>query len=191
MVRGHNRKGQLRAIHAKGHYVRKTSSNDLKLNSRTRSTSHSSHISKSRMVRFLKNRIPKVSISKISRDLIINTILTGLSTAIANPAPILIYQIYKKGMYSYKIWKKIQNSNFINNAKTVSKIGVHRFTDKYMDSIAIETTMKAKETGYFKDISQHTGIHENVSALFFHSSMKKGLRDGVDSLTDFVVEGVL
>ncbi len=193
MVKGHNKKGQLRAIHAKDPYVRRIGINpsDLRENNPSRYNEHSSHINPSRMLRLIRKKIPKVPISKISHELLINTILTGLSTTIANPAPILIYQIYKKGMFSYKILKKIQKCNFINNIKSLSKMGVHRLTDKYIDAIVNETTLKAKETGYFREISQRTGMHESVSTLFFHSSMKKGLGEDADSLTDFVVEGML
>jgi len=179
------------AIHAKGHYVRKGRRLSSIILQDERSGSRKiSHI---KVFGTAKKRynIPKIPISKIASEILINGILTVLSTAIANPAPIIFYQIYKKGMFSYKILKKINESDFIRTVKNLSKMSIHRITDNYIDGMASDIALRTRETGYFKEISQNIGVSERVVFILFDSTLNKGLSQGSDSLTDFVVEGVM
>lgn len=193
MVKGRNRKGQLRAIHAKGLYRRTGRLRNTIHNKKLNNTNRSTHIRFNTGIILNKFKIknPKIPLSKISKEILINTILTGLATVIANPAPLVFYQIYKKGMFSYKIWKRVQESDYMRIIKELSKIGVNKALDNHTEHLANLFTIEAKQTGCFKEVAKKTGTSEKLPFILFHSTLKKGLTKGTDSLADFVVEGML
>ena len=94
VVKGRNPKEQLRAIFAKGTSVPKgrvISIKDINSESTIRFVVKPKKSLKGKIVKNLKTPI-----ERIGRGLLINLILGAVSITIANPAPVLIYQIYKK-----------------------------------------------------------------------------------------------
>ena len=188
MVRGFKRNGKFIPI---GNYTpvskaRGISSKDVNSETTTRFDVYSTRSLNRKTVQYLKTPI-----ERIGRDVLINFILGAVSTAIANPAPVLIYHIYKKANYSYKIYQKIHNTKKGKLYEELIKKSVKNVTNVFPDALAEMTTESAKDSGYFKEISKCTGQNEETISTMFSSTLQKGLRNGTDSLTDFVVEGML
>lgn len=188
VARGFKKNGKFHPI---GNYtnVPKTrciSSKDVNSETTTQFAVHSTRSLNHKTLHYLKTPI-----ERIGRGVLINFILGAVSTAIANPAPVLIYHIYKKANYAYKIYQKIHNSEKGKLYEELVKKSVRNVTNLYPDTLAEMTTESAKDSGYFKEISKYTSQNEEIVSRMFSSTLQKGLRNGTDSLTDFVVEGML
>ena len=134
----------------------------------------------------------QIPFSKVSREVFIQLALTGLSGAIANPAPLIFYQIPKKGFLTYKIIENYKKRNQVRElAKMYAKSEINNIAEKKTSEISKEITQSAQETGLFRAISSRTFVDEKYVGLLFQNTVNQIMDNKATQLTDFAVEAVL
>jgi len=134
----------------------------------------------------------QIPFSKVSREVFIQLALTGLSGAVANPAPLIFYQILKKGLLTYKIVENYKKRNQVREmVKMYAKSEINNITEKKTSEISKEITQSAQETGLFRAISSRTFVDEKYVGLLFQNTVNQITDNKATQLTDFAVEAVL
>lgn len=139
------------------------------------------------------------SIKKISSErfvsLLAGTLATGLSFAIGNPAPILIYKSIKTTKMLYDLSNDLQKTNLRDELKNITntflEAAEHVILKQKIELLSKKITEKSEGIGIIKLLSESSNFDENAIRLLFQNTVNNIIDDSLGTMTNLTVDTLL